>query len=138
MAKRIDLASLITEASIKDPLLQQVIRLQRTAAKVFKNTANNINIPPRDRAGLLNAFGDLNDQIEALGSAIEMNVNERTQMNEASDESFERMDGLVSQKALRDLINATQAIIFSLEQEGFDADDIYDYIVLNVKSLGGR
>ncbi len=70
MAKRIDLASLITEASIKDPLLQQVIRLQRTATKIFKNTADNINIPPRDRAGLLNAFGDLNDQIEQLGSAL--------------------------------------------------------------------
>jgi len=120
MAKRIDLASLITEASIKDPLLQQVIRLQRTATKIFKNTADNINIPPRDRAGLLNAFGDLNDQIEQLGSAIEMNVNERAQMNEVdtysiSDEAFERMDGLVSQDALRDLINAVQAIIRGLK-----------------------
>ena len=56
MAKRIELSSLITEASIKDPLLQQVIRLQRTATRLFKNTADNINIPPRDRSGLLNAF----------------------------------------------------------------------------------
>jgi hypothetical protein len=141
MAKRIDLASLITEASIKDPLLQQVIRLQRTATKIFKNTADNINIPPRDRAGLLNAFGDLNDQIEQLGSAIEMNVNERAQMNEVdtysiSDEAFERMDGLVSQDALRDLINAVQAIIRGLKEEGFEDDEIYDYVLANVKMLG--
>lgn len=138
MAKRIELSSLITEASIKDPLLQQVIRLQRTATKIFKNTADNINIPPRDRAGLLNAFGDLNDQIEALGSAIEMNVNERAQMNEVSDEAYERMDGLVSQRALASLINAVQIIIRDLKEEGFDDDDIYDYIVLNVKTLGGK
>ena len=136
MAKRIDLASLITEASIKDPLLQQVIRLQRTATKVFKNTADNVNIPPRDRAGLLNAFGELNDQIEALGSAIEMNVNERAQMNEVSDEAYERMDGLVSQDALWKFVDATRRIIRTLQDEGFDDDDIYDYIALNLKTLG--
>ena len=140
MAKRIDLASLITEASIKDPLLQQVIRLQRTATKIFKNTADNINIPPRDRAGLLNAFGDLNDQIEQLGSAIEMNVNERTQVKEVdtyviSDETFERMDGLVPQSALQALVGAIQAIIRSLREEGFEDDEIFDYVLANVKML---
>jgi len=140
MAKRIDLASLITEASIKDPLLQQVIRLQRTATKIFKNTADNINIPPRDRAGLLNAFGDLNNQIEQLGSAIEMNVNERTQVKEVdtyviSDETFERMDGLVPQSALQALVGAIQAIIRSLKEEGFEDDEIFDYVLANVKML---
>lgn len=140
MAKRIDLASLITEANIKDPLLQQVIRLQRTATKIFKNTADNINIPPRDRAGLLNAFGDLNDQIEQLGSAIEMNVTERAQVKEVdtyviSDDTFERMDGLVSQDAIRDLVNAIQAIIRSLKEEGFEDDEIFDYVLANVKML---
>jgi len=140
MAKRIDLASLITEASIKDPLLQQVIRLQRTATKIFKNTADNINIPPRDRAGLLNAFGDLNNQIEQLGSAIEMNVNERTQVKEVdtyviSDETFERMDGLVPQSALQALVGAIQTIIRSLKEEGFEDDEIFDYVLANVKML---
>lgn len=139
MAKRIDLSSLITEASIKDPLLQQVIRLQRTAAKVFKNTADNINIPPRDRAGLLNAFGELNDQIEALGSAIEMNVNEKKAaeaVNEASNEAMERMDGLVSEEALWKFVDGTRRVIRSLQDEGFDNDDIYDYLLLNLKTLG--
>ena len=139
MAKRIELASLITEASIKDPLLQQVIRLQRTATRIFKNTADNINIPPRDRAGLLNAFGDLNDQIEALGSAIEMNVNEKKAaeaVNEASDEAMERMDGLVSQDALWKFVDATRRIIRTLQDEGFENEDIYDYLALNLKTLG--
>jgi len=140
MTKRINLVSLITESSIKDPLLQQVIRLQRSTAKVFKNTADNINIPPRDRAGLLNAFGELNDQIEALGSAIEMNVNERAQIKEVdtyiiSDETFERMDGLVSQEALKNLVNAIQTIIRGLKEEGFEDDEIFDYVLANVKML---
>ena len=140
MAKRIELSSLITEASIKDPLLQQVIRLQRTATKIFKNTADNINIPPRDRAGLLNAFGDLNDQIEQLGSAIEMNVNERAQIKEVdtyviSDETFERMDGLVNQASLRLLVQAVETIIRDLKEEGFEDDEIFDYVLANVKML---
>jgi hypothetical protein len=140
MAKRIDLSSLITEASIKDPLLQQVIRLQRTAAKVFKNTADNINIPPRDRAGLLNAFGDLNDQIEALGSAIEMNVNEKKvaaeNINEMSNEVYEKMDAIVSEETLWKFVDAIRRIIRTLQDAGFENDDIYDYIALNVKTLG--
>jgi len=140
MTKRINLVSLITESSIKDPLLQQVIRLQRTATKIFKNTADNINIPPRDRAGLLNAFGELNDQIEQLGSSIEMNVNERAQIKEVdtyiiSDETFERMDGLVSQEALKNLVNAIQTIIRGLKEEGFEDDEIFDYVLANVKML---
>jgi hypothetical protein len=141
MAKRIELSSLITEASIKDPLLQQVIKLQRTATRLFKNTADNINIPPRDRSGLLNAFGELNDQIEALGSAIEMNVTERTQMKEVDtyhidDNTFERMDGLVPQSALQSLVVAIQSIIRSLKEEGFEDDEIFDYVLANVQMLG--
>ena len=46
MAKKLEL-SLLAEASVKDPLLQQVMKLSRLTRKVFKNTADNINIPPR-------------------------------------------------------------------------------------------
>ncbi len=139
MAKKLEL-SLLAEASVKDPLLQQVMKLSRLTRKVFKNTADNINIPPRDRSGLLNAFGDLNDQIEALGSAIEMNVNERAQMNEVDtyhidDSTFERMDGLVPQSALQSLVGAIQSIIRSLKEEGFEDDEIFDYVLANVKML---
>ena len=139
MAKKLEL-SLLAEASVKDPLLQQVMKLSRLTRKVFKNTADNINIPPRDRAGLLNAFGEINDAVEDLGSAIEMNVNERAQIKEVDtyyidDSTFEKMDGLVSQEALRDLVTAIQAIIRSLKEENFDDDEIFDYVLANVKML---
>ncbi len=139
MAKKLEL-SLLAEASVKDPLLQQVMKLSRLTRKVFKNTADNINIPPRDRAGLLNAFGEINDAVEDLGSAIEMNVNERAQMNEVDtyhidDSTFERMDGLVPQSALQSLVGAIQSIIRSLKEEGFEDDEIFDYVLANVKML---
>jgi hypothetical protein len=139
MAKKLEL-SLLAEASVKDPLLQQVMKLSRLTRKVFKNTADNINIPPRDRAGLLNAFGEINDAIEDLGSAIEMNVNERAQMSEVDtyhidDSTYERMDGLVSQTALKALVAAIQSIIRSLKEEGFEDDEIFDYVLANVKML---
>ena len=139
MAKKLEL-SLLAEASVKDPLLQQVMKLSRLTRKVFKNTADNINIPPRDREGLLNAFGEINDAIEDLGSAIEINVNERAQMSEVDtyhidDSTYERMDGLVSQTALKALVAAIQSIIRSLKEEGFEDDEIFDYVLANVKML---
>ncbi len=139
MAKKLEL-SLLAEASVKDPLLQQVMKLSRLTRKVFKNTADNINIPPRDRAGLLNAFGEINDAIEDLGSTIEINVNERAQMSEVDtyhidDSTYERMDGLVSQTALKALVAAIQSIIRSLKEEGFEDDEIFDYVLANVKML---
>ena len=139
MAKKLEL-SLLAEASVKDPLLQQVMKLSRLTRKVFKNTADNVNIPPRDRSGLLNAFGEINDAVEELGAAIEMNVNERAQMSEVdtysiSDETFERMDGLVSQRALIALANSIQTIIKDLKEEGFEDDEIFDYVLANVKML---
>ena len=139
MAKKLEL-SLLAEASVKDPLLQQVMKLSRLTRKVFKNTADNTNIPPRDRAGLLNAFGEINDAVEDLGSAIEINVNERAQMSEVDtyhidDSTYERMDGLVSQTALKALVAAIQSIIRSLKEEGFEDDEIFDYVLANVKML---
>jgi len=139
MAKKLEL-SLLAEASVKDPLLQQVMKLSRLTRKVFKNTADNINIPPRDRSGLLNAFGEINDAVEDLGAAIEMNVNERAQMSEVDtyhidDSTYERMDGLVSQTALKALVVAIQSIIRSLKEEGFEDDEIFDYVLANVKML---
>ena len=139
MAKRLEL-SLLAEGSVKDPLLQQVMKVQRTVGRVAKNTANNSGIAPRDRGGLINALGEVSDQLDELGSIIESNIAERAQMNEVntysiSDETFERMDGLVSQEALRALVNAIQAIIRSLKEEGFEDDEIFDYVLANVQML---
>jgi hypothetical protein len=45
------------------------------------------------------------------------------------------MDGLVSQTALKALVAAIQSIIRSLKEEGFEDDEIFDYVLANVKML---
>jgi len=45
------------------------------------------------------------------------------------------MDGLVSQEALKNLVNAIQTIIRGLKEEGFEDDEIFDYVLANVKML---
>ena len=70
-----------------------------------------------------------------------MNVTERAQMKEVStyhidDSTFERMDGLVPQSALQSLVVAIQSIIRSLKEEGFEDDEIFDYVLANVQMLG--
>jgi hypothetical protein len=51
------------------------------------------------------------------------------------DSTYERMDGLVSQTALKALVAAIQSIIRSLKEEGFEDDEIFDYVLANVKML---
>ena len=47
----------------------------------------------------------------------------------------QRMDGLVSQTALKALVNGTQTIIRDLKQDGFESDEIFEYIVSIIKDL---
>ena len=57
-------------------------------------------------------------------------------INEAlSPEAAQRMDGLVSQTALKALVNGTQTIIRDLKQDGFESDEIFEYIVSIIKDL---
>jgi hypothetical protein len=46
------------------------------------------------------------------------------------------MDGLVPQSALQSLVVAIQSIIRSLKEEGFEDDEIFDYVLANVQMLG--
>jgi len=62
-------------------------------------------------------------------------VAEKPELNEASLEAIELMDGLVSQNNVSMLIRGAQGIIRDLKEEGFDDDDIYDYIVERIKIL---
>lgn len=62
-------------------------------------------------------------------------VAEKPELNEASLEAIERMDGLVSQNSVSMLIRGAQGIIRDLKEEGFNDDDIYDYIVERIKIL---
>jgi hypothetical protein len=50
-------------------------------------------------------------------------------------DAVDRMDGLVSQTAVKMLIDGAQTIIKDLKDDGFDDDDIFDYIVDRIKSL---
>lgn len=53
-----------------------------------------------------------------------------------SSDATERMDGLVPQTALKAVMSGTQAIIRDLKQEGFEDDEIFDFIVSKIKTLG--
>jgi hypothetical protein len=52
-----------------------------------------------------------------------------------SPEAMDRMDSLVPQTPLKALIGGAQAIIRDLDAEGFDKEDIFDFIVSKIKTL---
>ena len=56
-------------------------------------------------------------------------------IKEMDAEGYARMDGLVSQSDIDTLINAASNIIRDLKEDGFDAEDIYDYIMDHIKTL---
>lgn len=62
-------------------------------------------------------------------------VADKPELNEASLEAIERMDGLAPQNSVSMLIRGAQGIIRDLKEEGFDDDDIYDYIIERIKIL---
>jgi hypothetical protein len=52
-----------------------------------------------------------------------------------SSDAHTRMEGLVSIKAVDSFIEAAGTIIKDLEQEGFDQDDIYEFLVDRLRTL---
>lgn len=62
-------------------------------------------------------------------------VAEKPELNEISLEALDRMDGLVSQSNVSMLIRGAQGIIKDLKEDGFDDEDIYDYIIERIKVL---
>ena len=56
-------------------------------------------------------------------------------MDEASPEAMDRMSGLVPISSVGSLIDAARRIISALKEEGFEEEDIYDYIMDKVKTL---
>lgn len=53
-----------------------------------------------------------------------------------SPDAIDRMEGLVPQTALKALVGGAQAIIRDFKQEGFEDDEIFDFIVSKIKTLG--
>ena len=52
-----------------------------------------------------------------------------------SDGAIERMDGLVNRNHLLSLISTVEGIIGDLKEDGFEDDEIYEYITLKIKTL---
>jgi hypothetical protein len=56
-------------------------------------------------------------------------------IQEMDAEGYARMDGLVSQSDLTALVGAASRIIRDLKEDGFESDDIFDYIMDHIKTL---
>lgn len=56
-------------------------------------------------------------------------------MDEASYEASERMDGLAPVAARRSLVRAASAIIGALKRDGFEEEEIYDYLLDLITTL---
>ena len=65
----------------------------------------------------------------------EMAYAEMGSMDEASPEAMDRMSGLSSVSSVGSLIDAARRIISALKGEGFEEEDIFDYIMDKVKTL---
>ena len=68
-------------------------------------------------------------------SQVSKDENPPSMNEELGMDAVDRMDGLVSQTAIKMLIDGAQTIIKDLKDDGFDDDDIFDYIVDRIKSL---
>jgi len=81
-----------------------------------------------------NDYDDVSQEVkDYISKAISV---KESQMNEELEPHvYDRMDGLVSQTALKALIQGAQMIIRGLDEEGFDEEDIYDFIVSKIKTL---
>lgn len=58
-----------------------------------------------------------------------------TSLEETSSEALDRMEGLVSQPAKGTMLHGVRAVIRSLREEGFEDDEIFDYIMQAIKTL---
>jgi len=102
-----------------------------------------------DTEHILDLLNQLQDEAEKIGDEkllkqigntitffTRQHVSEKPELNEASFEALDRMDGLVSNRYLDLFMGGVQGIIKDLKEEGFEEDDIYDFLVDKIKTLG--
>jgi len=65
----------------------------------------------------------------------EMAYAEMGSMDEASPEAMDRMSGLAPVSSVGSFVDAARRIIYTLKEEGFEEEDIYDYLMDKVKTL---
>lgn len=73
--------------------------------------------------------------IQEVMDEYEAKQEKETPIQEMDAEGYARMDGLVSQSDLTALVGAASRIIRDLKEDGFESDDIFDYIMDQVKTL---
>ena len=73
--------------------------------------------------------------IQELMDEYEAKKETKEPIKEMDAEGYSRMDGLVSQKDINSLVNAASSIIRDLKEDGFDSEDIFDYIMDHIKTL---
>ena len=56
-------------------------------------------------------------------------------IKEIDAEGYARMDGLVSQSDINSLVSAASNIIRDLKEDGFESEDIFDFIMDHIKTL---
>lgn len=126
--------------------VKSVQKAEKSLQNLLRNIATNANISTDEKAGLINALGDLQDFIDEVGYDSEMEKDEyvsdysrrrSSELDEVlSPKYMHRMDILVPETPLKALIGGAQSIIRDFKQEGFDDEDIFDYIVSKIKTLG--
>jgi len=79
---------------------------------------------------------ELHKQLQNISGTISAADPSKNLEEKASPEAMDRMDGLVPQTALKALIGGSQAIIRDLKDDGFDDEDIFDFIMSKIKTLG--
>ena len=73
--------------------------------------------------------------IQEVMDEYEAKQSKETPIQEMDAEGYARMDGLVSQSDLTALVRAASNIIRDLKEDGFESDDIFDYIMDHIKTL---
>ena len=75
--------------------------------------------------------GQLDDEVEIFMPYDD----EGRPLEETSREALDRMDGLVDRRVLSSMLYSAGEIIKSLKEEGFEEDEIHDYLVYLVTTL---
>ena len=79
--------------------------------------------------------GRRNDTLEDEANQTMEGVEAETSIEEVSIDALERMDGLVPQKSLQNLVKSAREVITDLKADGFEDDEIFDYIIERIKVL---
>ena len=76
------------------------------------------------------------DEVNMYYCRMQNETEEKPTEEALSMDATERMDGLVPQTTLKAVMSGTQVIIRELKQDGFEDDEIFDFIISKIKTLG--